>query len=66
MLFVLSDGQPLPSIDRVVNRILNGDLVIFNKASLYNANSSTYDGRHSKIPIVCIDTYAIIRMAKLN
>lgn len=45
------NGQPLPSSSRVVNRILNGDLVIFSKASLYNANSSTYDGRHSKYGI---------------
>lgn len=42
------NGKPLPSGARVVNRILNGDLVIFSKASLYNANSTTYDGRHSK------------------
>lgn len=42
------NGQPLPSNARVVSRILKGDLVIFNKASLYNANPSTYDGRHSE------------------
>lgn len=42
------NGQPLPLNARVVIRILSGDLVIFNKASLYNTNPSTYDGRHSK------------------
>lgn len=42
------EGQPLPDSARVITRILKGGLVIFNKASLYNANASTYDGRHSK------------------
>lgn len=45
------NGEPLSSNARVVTRILNGDMVIFSKASLYNANSSTYDGRHSKYGI---------------
>lgn len=40
-------GRPLSEDARVVGRILTGDLVIFNKASLYKANPSTYDGRHA-------------------
>lgn len=40
-------GRPLSEEARVVGRILTGDLVIFNKASLYKANPSTYDGRHA-------------------
>ncbi len=42
------NGKPLASNARIVSRILKGDLVIFNKASLYNANLSTYDGRHAE------------------
>lgn len=59
-------GKPLPSSARVVNRILNGDLVIFNKASLYNAISSTYDGRHSKYGIDGFRTYIESVILRLN
>jgi serine/threonine-protein kinase len=45
------NGQSLPSNARVITRILDGDFVIFSKASLYNANHSTYDGRHAKLGI---------------
>lgn len=53
---VMSDGyykgKPLPPEARTVGRILKGDLVIFNKASMYKANSSsTYDGRHDTLGI---------------
>lgn len=42
-------GQPLPRTARVVTRILKGDFVIFPKASIYNRNSATYDGRHDRL-----------------
>lgn len=40
---------PLPCEARVVTRHLNGSFVIFAKGSAYNADPSTYDGRHSKM-----------------
>ncbi|WP_214822299.1 MULTISPECIES: serine/threonine protein kinase [unclassified Exiguobacterium] len=43
------NGDVLSKDARLVSRHLNGSFVIFSKASLYNANSSTYDGRHSKL-----------------
>ncbi|MEN8699607.1 serine/threonine protein kinase [Bacillus infantis] len=42
-------GQPLPKEARLIGRYLNGSFVIFSKASLYNANTSTYDGRHNTV-----------------
>ncbi|MFB5251184.1 serine/threonine protein kinase [Bacillus mycoides] len=41
-------GEPLPQEARLIGRYLKGSLVTFSKASLYNANSATYDGRHNK------------------
>ncbi|CAM3386307.1 MULTISPECIES: serine/threonine protein kinase [Saccharibacillus] len=43
------NGKPLPRTARTVVRVLGGDFVIFSKGSLYNANSSTYDGRHNNL-----------------
>lgn len=43
------NGDTLSQNARLVSRHLNGSFAIFSKASLYNANSSTYDGRHSKL-----------------
>ncbi|MGN7398060.1 serine/threonine protein kinase [Peribacillus frigoritolerans] len=41
---------PLPNNARVITRMYNGGaFVIFPKFSLYNQNSSTYDGRHNKV-----------------
>jgi len=40
---------PLPEESRVITRWFSGSLVIFAKASTYNAVSGTYDGRHSKM-----------------
>ena len=40
-------GRPFTEETRVVGRILKGDLVIFNTASLYKANPDTHDGRHA-------------------
>lgn len=44
-------GRPLPPEARAIGRILTGDLVIFNKASLYKANLDNYDGRHSPLGV---------------
>ena len=45
------NGDPvkLPKSARVVTRTFQGSYVIFCKASLYNANSATYDGRHNRM-----------------
>ncbi len=40
---------PLPKESRVITRWFSGSLVIFAKASTYNALGDTYDGRHSKM-----------------
>lgn len=42
-------GEQLPSTARVVTRHLRGAFVIFQKTSIYNRNSRTYDGRHNKM-----------------
>ena len=39
----------LPESSRVITRFFSGSFVIFAKGSTYNANSSTYDARHSKV-----------------
>lgn len=43
------DEIPLPPQARPVTRHFNGSFVIFAKGSIYNQNSSTYDGRHNKM-----------------
>ena len=43
------EGNRLPSEARVVTRHFSGSFVIFQKTSIYNRNSSTYDGRHNKM-----------------
>ncbi|MFC0273587.1 serine/threonine protein kinase [Metabacillus herbersteinensis] len=43
------NGEPLTKEARLVGRYLSGSLAIFAKASLYNRNTNTYDGRHSKL-----------------
>lgn len=45
------NGDPLrlPKNARVVSRTFQGAYVIFCKASLYNANTGTYDGRHNRM-----------------
>jgi hypothetical protein len=42
------NGERLPKEARLIGRYLSGSLVSFSKASLYNNNSRTYDGRHNK------------------
>lgn len=42
-------GDPLPPGSRVVVRYFRGAFVIFEKTSLYNKVSETYDGRHNKM-----------------
>ena len=36
-----------PADARIITRLFRGALVVFAKGSLYNQDSSTYDGRHS-------------------
>lgn len=43
------DEIPLPSSARRVKRSLSGSFAIFAKASIYNENPRTYDGRHSQM-----------------
>lgn len=43
------NGKPIPQTARLVTRILEGDFVIFQKRSMYNKISGTYDGRHNKM-----------------
>ncbi|UQW96676.1 serine/threonine protein kinase [Rummeliibacillus sp. G93] len=45
------NGRDLPSSSRLVIRFISGKFAIFSKASTYNANSSTYDGRHDKFSV---------------
>jgi serine/threonine protein kinase len=42
-------GYSFSSFSRHVSRYVRGSFVIFNKRSPYNLDSSTYDGRHSKM-----------------
>lgn len=42
------DGTPLPENYKIVSRYLNGNFVMFSKASIYNDISGTYDARHNK------------------
>jgi len=42
-------GEKLPTSARVVTRHFKGSFVIFQKTSIYNKNSRTYDGRHNKM-----------------
>lgn len=44
-------------INRYVNMLLSGSIVIFSKSSSYNANSKTYDGRHNKMNASEFRTY---------
>jgi hypothetical protein len=41
------EGGQLPKTARLVLRHFKGSFVIFQKTSIYNHNSSTYDGRHN-------------------
>lgn len=50
-------GEDLPETARVLTRHLKGSFVIFAKASYYNLESSTYDGRHNKMSAVEFRTY---------
>lgn len=43
------NDKKLPESARVVTRHFKGSFVIFQKTSIYNHNSSTYDGRHDKM-----------------
>jgi hypothetical protein len=43
------NGESLPDEARLVGRYLGGSLATLSKASLYNKNTNTYDGRHSKL-----------------
>jgi hypothetical protein len=43
------NGKKLPSEARVITRHFGGSFVIFQKTSIYNRNSRTYDGRHNKM-----------------
>lgn len=40
---------PLPPSSRLVVRILKGKILIVAKASLWNSDPATYDGRHTKL-----------------
>ena len=42
-------GYEIPDSARQVSRWFRGSFVIFNKSSVYNQTSSTYDGRHNKM-----------------
>jgi serine/threonine-protein kinase len=44
-----NDDDIFRNFYRDVTIILSGSIVIFSKSSVYNAVSSTYDGRHSKM-----------------
>jgi serine/threonine-protein kinase len=44
-----NDDYVIRNFHRYVSRILCGSMVIFAKASIYNHDSSTYDGRHNKM-----------------
>ncbi|MEB6113345.1 serine/threonine protein kinase [Kurthia gibsonii] len=45
------NGRELPDYAKLVIRFTSGKFAIFSKASTYNANSSTYDGRHDKVGV---------------
>jgi len=42
-------GKPLPDHSRVLMRYFRGAFVIFQKTSIYNRISATYDARHNKM-----------------
>jgi serine/threonine protein kinase len=43
------NGEPLPENSRRVSRYFRGSFVIFQKTSIYNRISATYDARHEKM-----------------
>lgn len=43
-------GEPLPETARVVTRYSSGHFLFVHRTSAYNRDSSTYDGRHNKMP----------------
>lgn len=43
------EGEPLPPDSRPLMRHFRGAFVIFQKTSIYNRNSSTYDARHNNV-----------------
>lgn len=43
------NDKPIPEASRLIARLLNGTVVIFSKASLYNGIPATYDGRHNNM-----------------
>ncbi|PFR26494.1 serine/threonine protein kinase [Bacillus cereus] len=54
------DGNliPIPDNARVITRKINGGaFVVFPKLSLYNRNTSTYDGRHNKMTDEAFNSY---------
>lgn len=47
--YIEDDDYRRPEGMRHISRWFRGSFVIFNKASVYNQTSSTYDGRHNKM-----------------
>jgi len=47
--YIEDDGYERPEGMKHVTRWFRGSFVIFNKRSIYNQTSSTYDGRHNKM-----------------
>lgn len=47
--YIESEGYERPKNMKHVTRWFRGSFVIFNKRSIYNRTSSTYDGRHNKM-----------------
>ena len=54
-----NDDDVFEKFHRYVTIILSGSIVIFSKNSVYNAVSSTYDGRHNKMSAETFRKYII-------
>jgi predicted HTH transcriptional regulator len=52
-----NDDDVLKYFHRYVTFILSGSIVIFSKASVYNAVPGTYDGRHNKMSAAAFRQY---------
>jgi len=59
-------GERLPSGSRVITRHFRGAFVIFEKTSLYNKVSKTYDGRHNRMNGDAFRDYIEKTVAMLN
>jgi serine/threonine-protein kinase len=61
----LDSEVPLPGSARAVSRYLQGAFLTIPKASRYNANPQTYDGRHSRMSADQFKQYVVAEIEQL-